>query len=86
MGLHADTPAPNFDFIGIIEQLFEEIEFYKELLNNTDEALYWLLNLLHGQSKGGIEYNPPNSQEWEEAIEEGKKAHEQVKENRLKIE
>jgi hypothetical protein len=29
----------------------------------TDDALFWLLNLLHGNSKGGPDFSPPNNAE-----------------------
>ncbi len=41
----------------------------------TDDALYWLLNLLHGMSKGGPEFSPPSNAEWTGAIGQGKEAH-----------
>lgn len=45
-------------------------------LIGTDDALFWLLNLLHGNSKGGPDFSPPNNAEWEGAIGQGKEAHE----------
>lgn len=38
------------------------------------EALEWLVNVCHGQSKGGDEFSPPSDDEWKEAIKDGEKA------------
>lgn len=52
------------------------------LIDDVDGPLYWLLNLVHGNSRGGPEYNPPSNAEWALAWEEAQSAHEKVVEYR----
>ena len=52
----------------------------KTLVDDLAEALYWLLMLRHGRSKGGKdpqtgEPYPVTDEEWERAVFAGVKAH-----------
>jgi len=44
------------------------------LVDELDEALYWLLNLHHGVSRGGTEY-PVTDAEWKDALDTGMRVH-----------
>lgn len=59
----------------IVKQQADRIDELETALKEVDEALYWLLNLVHGNSKGGPDFSPPSNAEWIEAVEAGKDAH-----------
>jgi hypothetical protein len=59
-----------------LEAWHNEREELRETCKAVNDALYWLLNLHHGVSKGGAEYSPPSNQEWTEALETGIAQHE----------
>ena len=54
---------------------YERVEELETALKATDDVLFWLLNLLHGNSKGGPKFSPPSDAEWIEAIAIGKATH-----------
>lgn len=56
----------------------EQVAALEAIADDVDGALYWLLNLYHGNSRGGPEYNVTPA-EWEEAVEGGKAAHERMR-------
>lgn len=59
-----------------MQTVLDRIKELEIALIGTDDALFWLLNLLHGNSKGGPDFSPPNNAEWTGAIGQGKEAHE----------
>jgi hypothetical protein len=61
-----------------LEAWAAEREELREACAAVNDALYWLLNLHHGVSKGGAEYSPPSNQEWTEALETGIAQHERT--------
>jgi hypothetical protein len=60
-----------------VQRLANDTVVLHHLLQEVDDAVYWLLNLVHGVSKDG---GPPLNSEWEAAYSAAKEAHDKVQE------
>ena len=67
--LHTDGKA-----IDVTELLYE-LKLLRGLAEDLDDVLYWMMNLAHGNSRGGAEFNPPDTREHEEALECAETVH-----------
>ena len=83
MTIKISTMMTNDDILNVTKYI-NILEREIAVLQTCDDALYWLLNLHNGISKGHP--NPIIDSEWEAAVEAGMNAHANARMQLLKTE